>query len=833
MDRKKGKKKGPLPKASKKVQKLRQHAQKANPFEIRTSRKKFSVVGGLKKGERPAKIAEARAAGHLKRSRTIGVELQRKGNVNLFLDRRLGEHNGAMTDADRMLLRLQKERYRQIREQQQQQREDDDMEEEESGQKVHLTHMGKRIFEDEDDDDAGEGVDELFDRIVEGEGGEGEGEGSGRKTHQEIMDEVMQKSKAFKAERVAENAEQDLLVSQIDDAFSGLSEDLLEKYGRGSKRRKVSSDDGVVRENPHKEERMMEKDDEEEDDFDALKRQLIEDERARASERAKTEEEVAQEEHERLVRLEKDRLLRMKGEQVDGRARAEEDGAEMNADQLEGDEGGDDLDDGLDLEDVEDEDEDGDKMEDIGEDLVDDVDEENGDVDDINDVDDDDDDDDDVMDNEMGHPSMKSNMMGVEDVPFVLEMPDTFASLRLLLLNRTSHARIEILRRILKSNHWSLRAENRKKIERFVQYLVHFFYETCVMGGSRDIDHIVSDGILALLHEIVPQFVLVTVACCRRWLSRIQSKCMVKKEGVGIAYMRPLRLREILLILLCGRLFPTSDKRHPVTTPAMLLLCESLVQAFYASVNDLEDGIACVGVCLYYLRLSHRYCPELVSFLMNAIVVSSGCGPIAHPFPAMHTSLTKNDTQTYALMEEKRIAFRCALAMTKVMRDLEKVVAFPELAATVHSVLESVIKHNESKGTGDQHTLNELGNCSKSIQMMQKRSLSIRKPLQMQAHRAIAIRELNPKFDERFLAMKDRDVDRDVARMKKLKRRVRSEHKSAARELRKDSAFIAAESRRMAEREEAERQRRLNRLMADLQQQEHMVRSFERGDDDN
>ena len=52
--------------------------------------------------------------------------------------------------------------------------------------------------------------------------------------------------------------------------------------------------------------------------YDAALREMVYDKRSKPTERIKTDEEIAQEEMERLQKLEEERLKRMRGEEVEG-----------------------------------------------------------------------------------------------------------------------------------------------------------------------------------------------------------------------------------------------------------------------------------------------------------------------------------------------------------------------------------------------------------------------------------------------------------------------------------------------------------------------------------
>lgn len=113
------------------------------------------------------------------------------------------------------------------------------------------------------------------------------------KTKSEVMQELIAKSKMYKHERQQQH-EEDLDEIEDLDAELGEIQGLLSNIGPLSRTQPTYM----------KEMRS----------YDAALREMVHDKRSKPSERTKTEEEIAQEEKERLETLERERLRRMRGE---------------------------------------------------------------------------------------------------------------------------------------------------------------------------------------------------------------------------------------------------------------------------------------------------------------------------------------------------------------------------------------------------------------------------------------------------------------------------------------------------------------------------------------
>src|SRR5579859_1356817 len=116
------------------------------------------------------------------------------------------------------------------------------------------------------------------------------------KTKSEVMAEVMAKSKMYKHERQQQH-EEDLDEIEDLDAELGQIQGLLNQITPMSRTQSIKTKEMLF--------------------YDAALREMVYDKRSKPTERTKTEAEIALEEKERLETLEKERLRRMRGEEVD------------------------------------------------------------------------------------------------------------------------------------------------------------------------------------------------------------------------------------------------------------------------------------------------------------------------------------------------------------------------------------------------------------------------------------------------------------------------------------------------------------------------------------
>ncbi|CAG2240436.1 NOP14 [Mytilus edulis] len=86
-------------------------------------------------------------------------------------------------------------------------------------------------------------------------------------------------------------------------------------------------------------------------------------------------------------------------------------------------------------------------------------------------------------------------------------------------------------------------------------------------------------------------------------------------------------LDTLLLLKLVAVLFPTSDFRHPVTTPTMLFICQMLAQTPVNHERDVAVGLFLCNLCLEYIYLSRRFVPEAINFLHGLLYLASKKDP--------------------------------------------------------------------------------------------------------------------------------------------------------------------------------------------------------------
>jgi nucleolar protein 14 len=673
------------------------------------------------------------------------------------------------------------------------------------------------------------------------EGGEDAQELSGRpKTKNEVMKEVMAKSKLHKYERQKAREDDDDLRAELD---GGLAEiyDLIR--GRKPAAPQLPLEDAPpIQMNPDRAALLNGKDRAQADrEYDERLRQMAFDKRSRPADRTKTEEEKAQEEAERLKNLEADRLRRMLGE---------------HESDSEADQGPDQLD--LDQESVHDD------AEEFGLTLP------NGNsplelaVEDEDDFILDDDlvasdpdteaplsDDGSLLDEQSagedddaeflsgltlsnGGRDLESNSQSVfrsgsdNGVAYTYPCPKSHHELLEIMEKAAVEDLPTIVQRIRALYHPKLSSDNKPKMEAFCAVLVEHVAYLANQPSKPPFE--VLENLLRHIHSLAKSYPESVGRAFRTHLKEVGED-------------RPLNLLPGDLIILTGvsTTFPTSDHFHQVVTPSMLTITRYLGQSVVHSLGDLATGAYLCSLCLQYQSISRRFVPEFMNYVLNALDVLAPVKPQRRFGHAPHRQPAQSVRMVEVVRTTRALKFWDVIPEEESSKDNEVLKAalvenFTRLVAASGDLWEGKSASYEifapAKGIL-QHYLNNscvdnlpeslrqcLRSVLKKINTLLAQAKLRRRPLLLHNHRPLAIKTSIPKFEESFNPDRHYDPDRERAELSKLKAEHKRERKGAMRELRKDANFIARESLKEKKATDAEYERKQRRLIAEINAEE-------------
>ncbi|TKY45506.1 Nucleolar protein 14 [Spatholobus suberectus] len=665
----------------------------SNPFESIWSRRKFEVLGQKRKGE-ARRMGLARSLAIQKRTNTLLKEYHQSAKSSLFVDKRIGEKDQALDDFGKAILRSQRERELNMKLSKKSKYHLSDGEEDDF---EGIDSLGRDDFEDEMlPDDAAAETDEKLDlvqrsvQIPEGISAD-DGEENRHKSKKEVMEEIISKSKFYKAQKARDKEENEHLVEELDKDFTSLvhSEALLSL----TEPNKMNALKALVNKSISSEQSNKE----------CISATRTMD----ASVQDKTPEEIAQEEKERLEQLEEERQKRMVAaeDSSDEDNEDSEEPSEQKPRSISGDDLGDSfsvseqimakkgwVDEILERKDEEDsaseDDDDLGSSEDADEGSDEDLDEhekdlslkdwEQSDDDDIGaDLEDEDEDED---DSDEDKETAAEDLDGVEgldaavhikakrnasvgsvkrdkdssdakkidvggkqskelDIPYIIQAPKTFEELCSLVDKYSNSNIILIINRIRKSNPIMLAAENRKKMQVFYGVLLQYF---AVLASKKPLNVELLDMLVKPLIEMSMEIPYFAAICARR---RIESTRKQFIESIKKSESSSWPSSKTLCLLrLWSMIFPCSDFRHPVMTPVILLMCEYLMRCPIVSGQDIAIGSFLCSMLLSVFRQSRKFCPEAIVFLRTSLLATT---------ESKH--ILDEDSELYHLMELKTL----------------------------------------------------------------------------------------------------------------------------------------------------------------------------------
>jgi nucleolar protein 14 len=312
----------------------------------------------------------------------------------------------------------------------------------------------------------------------------------------------------------------------------------------------------------------------------------------------------------------------------------------------------------------------------------------------------------------------------------------------------------------------------------------------------------------------------------------------------------------LLLLRSIGHIFPMTDLRHVVTTPALLLIGQILGQTPIGSIEDIIKGIFCAALMLEYTKEAKRIGPEALAFLAGvinlfAVDIESSCS--ASPIPSFDSApkideildLRSNVINSFKDQKEDDINFKLSLekdAMSSksspsailitVLKMLRKSVenyagdlqySEPEVFdQIVRSLLRLAPKAKSSKFP-DLIT-EEINETADSISKKLHNN-DLRRPLLRRAaakSSEIAIKSLAPRMEDptKYAMGRDKNKTRTQAEKDQQRREYKREHKAVSRELRLDAAFVESERRKEKDRKDSKAREARNKNYSWMEQEQ-------------
>ncbi|XP_046663079.1 nucleolar protein 14 homolog [Homalodisca vitripennis] len=893
---------------------------KLNPFEVHVNRSKHQVLGRkLKSDHGMPGISKNKAI--QKRKKTLLQEYKMKDKFNQFIDQRIGSNNKGMTEDDRIMARFAAERMKMFNKKMKFNLSDPEV----------LTHRGQTLSEierfddirsdDDDDDDRGKSG-ALKGKFV-GEAHFGGGLlTKGKQDRGSLIDELINESKKRKAERQRNKEETLEATEQLDEDWKTLAMMVTSKAD-------TASEDAS---NAQKK-----------DEYDIVMRRLKFEPQAQATQRLKTDEEIAKEDKEQLEKLEKERLkqlremeankygnhrsaddlddgfsyevedvnddMKKQNEEADNSDSSGESDAEM-ASGDDGEEEEEDDDDGSE-EGSSDEEEDPnpksklkneksckkgkvtrqDKPDSGGEEengqiettdtIIDDVDdteiaadvdteasdEEECAMDDLTDlmpsVTEETNHDKQIIAKVLAKAKSIQNSDGTEeesqktkssidlDLPYVLNVPDTYESFKELLGRHTVQQQNVIFERLVKSNHPNLEPGNKKKMLRLAEYVMDLVNEGEVtweaiptlalhFGGIKEFNR--EECLKMLMERISTRLddfchISPTVPAVKSLVWYILM--LMKPQGMEVllAVSRPV------LSLAC-QLISHAD---PATSATVSLLCCCLLlQCQDQSDNSVASQLYVKSSSILMLkalrwcipRQSHFYADVCKFPLSKVIPIQSAVKrarvhrtainhlsppPVAHhktSLEDLRLRLQDLDEEADSPVGDNQVLYCSTVLLAGFVKVYRKYPQSKVLFAPIHQIYKQ-IKAERYPPIIKQ----EVEGLQTLLEVLQSAQLP---PVVKTAKKPKALRQYEPSFHTVTVGRSQRGISAEQQEEQKLLHKYKHEMKGALRELRRDRAFLANVKIKERTQSDEQRMKKVREILGSAATQQGELRSLKR-----
>merc|ERR1719234_2979491 len=216
------------------------------------------------------------------------------------------------------------------------------------------------------------------------------------------------------------------------------------------------------------------------------------------------------------------------------------------------------------------------------------------------------------------------------EIPYVIPVPTDYDTLCGLLLGRGSEEQAIVLDRLLACNHPKLGGDSKPALLTHFKLLLQLVQDTALALDSPS----KADSCLATL-DVLSTRLFRLVGLFQQEAGVVLQELV--KEKFSEWWQLPRRRMPgpdtLIFLQLVHLLFPTSDYRHPVATPALTFATAVLSTVRPMDRASLASALLLSTIVLQYTSLAKRFCPELVNCLLGLLFVAGEKHKVRPPAP--------------------------------------------------------------------------------------------------------------------------------------------------------------------------------------------------------
>ncbi|XP_069362933.1 nucleolar protein 14 homolog [Maniola hyperantus] len=415
-------------------------------------------------------------------------------------------------------------------------------------------------------------------------------------------------------------------------------------------------------------------------------------------------------------------------------------------------------------------------------------------------------------------------------------------NLKELLTGKTPAQQSAALEKLIKSYDPSLGESNKEHLSRLYAHLLQYAHD--LFSNLKTESDIIKSFLV--LNKIVPYFYDLI------HLNKVSTKKFLVellKEKHDQFKRKPKKVPDLdtlVFFKLVSILYPTSDFRHPVTTPSLIFMSEILSLSRFRDAYSISRGFFIVSLILEYIVLSKRYVPEALNFLRGIFYLCANTS-VLNPVQVVPPFRLHKDVKILNLehdcskmaVEEKMAGkdlllteiddsykIRCLLTSTLMLKEFfDKYNDLEALSAIFEPHIQLL-----GRVDLDLYPSKVRGKVLEVLQYM-KQTLEVMTYTQMAREkvRPKALRLYEPDIQDVFTGSKSSNMSRENADRARLKGRYKREMKGALREIRRDKAYIASVKIRQKIQSDNVRKEKVKQIYKDASIQQGELNKLKRG----
>ncbi|XP_069679275.1 nucleolar protein 14 [Periplaneta americana] len=429
-----------------------------------------------------------------------------------------------------------------------------------------------------------------------------------------------------------------------------------------------------------------------------------------------------------------------------------------------------------------------------------------------------------------------------KELPYTFKAPDTYEELQSLLESQSPDHQAVILERMIKCNHPSLGEGFKDKLANLFGFLMQHLQDTAVSTKTDDECNCfrVLDRIAPHLYDLAHVVPDSAGHCMAEILKEKQQDFRARSSSFP-------GFDTLVFLKVISQLFPTSDFRHPVVTPALVFMSQMLSQCKVKNTQDVATGLFLVTLILEYTVLSKRFSPAAINFLHGVIemaVPKSCVRMVSVVFPVHIIGRARNllvlpehsidsyeETQLMNIddlrgINSEKTNFNIRALHTAVKLLLEFCEHFWNV--TSNYIIFNPVAITLKKLDVEKYPSVLIKDIQRLFAKVEEKRQQKLEFLVLEKKKPKALRLYEPRIEEVFDTKKRRIMGKERQEREKLLHKYKREMKGAVREIRRDKSFLAKLKHKEIMRNDMERKNKVKEIFGSASMQQGELRKLRR-----